>query len=462
MSLIVKAGGGSSGIKYTGPNPLTIGQAGYVFEPKTLLKDGLTIVNGVNGEDLTDTAANQTATVASLMAMVKRKVSENRGEGEYVWKKYENINATLTFTHTATGTPSKFLVESNDIDLSTIDASFFVGFSGNATYGGSNYPFEFADGTVTLNGNVTAYTYDASTHTLSLPSFKTNGTLAFPNYVVTRGALLDYVVSDDKNAYPDNGVQDGYLYIKGESGLYAWKKYKIVEGTINITQISGATAVPAILQLSSDEIDFATLDFNELTGLTSAYGTSSNPAQWTLKFNGASTVILDGNSYAMTWNANTAQMSINANFGNAVTFAPVKATVKQYECIVVSYDKTTYPNGGEQDGYWYELVEEEGNNIASVFGFTKYALDTFVSSANVLQPTIPHTLGETPQAYLLVANANDVSNGYASFIYSRRNGTKDPTVFYIDNGKEVCYASGTSADTYSSSNIKLGGIVKRI
>ena len=80
----VRAGAGTP---YTGDNPLTIGQAGFTFPAKTLLKDGLQIVNGVNGEDLTDTVADQTTAVEELMKMVSRKIAMNNGEGQYVWKK---------------------------------------------------------------------------------------------------------------------------------------------------------------------------------------------------------------------------------------------------------------------------------------------------------------------------------------------------------------------------------------
>ena len=75
------------GTPYTGDNPLTLGQDGYTFPAKTLLKEGLQIINGVSGEDLTETAANQTSAVNALLTMVKRKVVQDKGEGEFVWKK---------------------------------------------------------------------------------------------------------------------------------------------------------------------------------------------------------------------------------------------------------------------------------------------------------------------------------------------------------------------------------------
>ena len=72
---------------FKGDNPLMLGSAGYTFPAKTLLKDGLQIINSVNGEDLTDTVADQTTAVEELMKMVNRKIAMNNGEGQYVWKK---------------------------------------------------------------------------------------------------------------------------------------------------------------------------------------------------------------------------------------------------------------------------------------------------------------------------------------------------------------------------------------
>lgn len=102
MSTFVKGGGGAGekvkidGVKvtskmeltsYKGDNPLTIGQAGVAFPANTLFLEDFDILNGVNGEDLTDTAAEQTTAVTELMKIVNRKIAMNNGEGQYVWKK---------------------------------------------------------------------------------------------------------------------------------------------------------------------------------------------------------------------------------------------------------------------------------------------------------------------------------------------------------------------------------------
>lgn len=73
--------------------------------------------------------------------------------------------------------------------------------------------------------------------------------------------------------------------------------------------------------------------------------------------------------------------------------------------FVVSSDAEAYPNGGEQDGYWYELVEE-GLNIAELFGFTEMAIDTFTLSADKTLSESPraHSLGKQPKAVLIFSD----------------------------------------------------------
>jgi hypothetical protein len=73
----VRAG---AGVPYEGDNPLTLGAEGHTFPPKTLLKEGLQIINGVNGEDLTETVTLQKSAVEELVKTVNRKIALNNGE----------------------------------------------------------------------------------------------------------------------------------------------------------------------------------------------------------------------------------------------------------------------------------------------------------------------------------------------------------------------------------------------
>ena len=80
------------GVPYSGDNPLTIGANGHTFPAKTLIKEELQIINGVNGEDLTETEVRQDAAVDDLYRKVMRKVADHKGEGQYIWKKMTTEN----------------------------------------------------------------------------------------------------------------------------------------------------------------------------------------------------------------------------------------------------------------------------------------------------------------------------------------------------------------------------------
>ena len=105
-----------------------------------------------------------------------------------------------------------------------------------------------------------------------------------------------------------------------------------------------------------------------------------------------------------------------------------------------------YPNGGMQDGYWYELVKEgipytganpltigeSGATIPantlletalqivsgvqagvdlSVFGCTKYAVDKFTPSSNIAAGgTVSHSLGQEPRIAIVTSNRSKVTN----------------------------------------------------
>ena len=73
---------------------------------------------------------------------------------------------------------------------------------------------------------------------------------------------------------------------------------------------------------------------------------------------------------------------------------------------VVADDETSYPNGGELDGYWYESVV--GMSVGEYltpenFGFTKVAVDTMVYSGSysISDLTVTHSLNEIPKMVII-------------------------------------------------------------
>lgn len=113
---------------------------------------------------------------------------------------------------------------------------------------------------------------------------------------------------------------------------------------------------------------------------------------------------------------------------NAGVYVWKKLTAENGDFIeyVVSGKETTYPDGGEQDGYWYEMFDpmtllaeniREGVDIWGVIGSMSegvtgidYGKITF-SSATTEEVTISHNLGRTPKrAYLIAASTKYVAS----------------------------------------------------
>lgn len=99
---------------------------------------------------------------------------------------------------------------------------------------------------------------------------------------------------------------------------------------------------------------------------------------------------------------------------------------------VVSDDPNAYPNGGEQDGYWYEKVNERATAID--YG-------EVILTSNVESVTVTHNLGRTPLEVYLFPNDGSIyykPSGYtASYLCANFNGNisdlDDFTTRVVDN-----------------------------
>ena len=162
------------------------------------------------GEDLQSTAEAQVLAVENLLKMVNRKVAENRGEGQYVWKKYSLNGMTIQLTHTVTGNPSTWHMSADG--LNNGDYVNLVGVTGKYN---SSYAFNFISKTQVALGNsgteIYPYTYDPDNQNIVISaSFGNTLTLTDINADVL--TFIDFAVSDDESAYPNGGEQDGYWY----------------------------------------------------------------------------------------------------------------------------------------------------------------------------------------------------------------------------------------------------------
>ncbi len=274
---------------YKGANPLTIGADGATFDPNVLLQAGLQIINGVNGEDLTDPIALLSAAVAENLRLAKSKYSESKNTGQYVWKKYSQIMEIYTnpiFSFVTPRADAVWGITSASFDVHKVDESFFDGFTFDQTYNsqttvqqlvyrdgalygtggifGSNYPrIEYDPETASFTS---AHSLSASVRTLSNGRFVGQKEYAKKEFV-------GYVTADDENSYPDGGEQDDYWYELLKTGVPYAGDNPLTIGESGVT-IPANTLIEAALQIVNGvEAGVSGIDYGTITYSSSYSGT---------------------------------------------------------------------------------------------------------------------------------------------------------------------------------------------
>ena len=129
-------------------------------------------------------------------------------------KKRDNVTISLTQINTGSN-PVTFQCASDDIDLSTIDVSYFYGYSGIANAltitNTLNFAIDEKGFTYNNNGKYLTVTYDAENAQLKFGD-AFSYMYAFPDYVKSVETEASYVVAGDENAYPNGGMLDGHWY----------------------------------------------------------------------------------------------------------------------------------------------------------------------------------------------------------------------------------------------------------
>lgn len=193
-----------------------------------------------------------------------------------------------------------------------------------------------------------------------------------------------------------------------KNGAYVWKKYnKIPGGTIEITQLTGAEN-PTVLQLSSSDIDLSSIDGNFFTGITT---TLTEIIDHEVIFTSATTLTIDGTQYTYSYNASTAQIIINSTgYADHYWYSISIEEVKTFISYVVSDSESAYPDGGTQDGYWYE---KSGGT------YTIYTGD-ITPTSNMPTVTIDNPFGKTEKVKV------------ASIMWKSGRNNHDLGVYYLE------------------------------
>lgn len=157
---------------------------------------------------------------------------EDVGDGKYIWKKHIGKVWDITATNLGTTKPSDYSAFAYGDYIAT-DEGYFV-LKGKSDLLGDGYSYIKEKGAETHPKSVyrlvNVYVYPSGYE-------KRYSRLDIGNtYTEGKGSFIGYVSSDDSSAYPDDGLKDGYYYVK------------IQEGTSSGTDTSDATATaPDIL-----------------------------------------------------------------------------------------------------------------------------------------------------------------------------------------------------------------------
>lgn len=190
-------------------------------------------------------------------------------------------------------------------------------------------------------------------------------------------------------------------------GNYVWKKGFNVPDEIVDLQFSW-------LSNNQVQLNRTGVPLTDLIGWEFIYGvTITNDLYFYDRF--------DETSYGYSYDEGSGILKSNSldyfNTKKSATYNKKRYTFPGYftvEEYVVSNDATKYPNGGMQDGYWYELMEDSGFTLA-LFGCTKFAVDTFTRTADDYANTVTlsHSLGQKPKFVFI--HGNPVADGSAKY-----------------------------------------------
>lgn len=190
-------------------------------------------------------------------------------------------------------------------------------------------------------------------------------------------------------------LKDGLQIINGvkDKGKFVWKKMQLVEITMVQTAIKPLTFV-----VSSEQVDLTNVDVSYFNGMSGKFSNGT----WYIE-NG--TLYLNNNARGtLTYTSANRTLASSGNVTATFTWECVSGK-KAFVDFVVADTEDAYPNGGELDGYWYELVVE-GIDLISYVGMSSFAVDKFTLSTllNTNGAKLTHSLGKKPKMAILLSD----------------------------------------------------------
>lgn len=246
-----------------------------------------------------------------------------------------------------------------------------------------------------------------------------------------------------------------------KNGRYVWGKYEYtpqqtISGTTAKISASRGTNIVLIRNCTTD---LTKVDLN----LNSAKFFFLNFEGSGIRFtqSGGNTYVQLGDGYDITKITNitptgcdlTVSENVLAEYTNSVITQKLSVTIPPSKGSFLSYTvsdlETAYPDGGEKDGFWWEMVKE-GLPITKM-GFTKFTYGEFVLSAdNKLNFTLTHNLGVKPKKVCIYTEDSLRRSQYAIrevTLMNRYTGySNDRREYYFETGVTQTW----SGDDYES------------
>lgn len=180
-----------------------------------------------------------------------------------------------------------------------------------------------------------------------------------------------------------------------KNGAYVWKKSIYIDNkdiTINVL----TTSAPSTMKAVSSDYDLSQVDESFFVGYVGILNDNGTNTRLTFKDGGVlltewGTNFSSSSNNTYSYNPSTQVITISSAWSTTPSGTFSKDDETEFIEFVVSDISTAYPDGGTQDGYWYE----------------KFKIDVVSDSVNFyigevygeFQKTVAHGLGRKPDYY---------------------------------------------------------------
>lgn len=219
------------------------------------------------------------------------------------------------------------------------------------------------DGDMEYDSEGNMYRFDVSIAEVTASGSSTV-TIGYTPYTLghIRGEFIETVEASDPSAYPENGEQDGYWYVKYSDTTITWERYAVSQTAVEGSSTRATGVYNKYLKVgttySIENGEFAVTTTQSLRIRTA---TSSIAAPYTILADGTlslqSSSQTTGDTVRGPMLGKLTQIA-GSSYNMYADFIPytINTGKGSYIDTVESYIPDEYPDDGVQDGYWYVKI----------------------------------------------------------------------------------------------------------